>query len=127
MSVGNDLSCDIGGDNQCSVGGDESRSIEGDQELGVTGDQTITVDGNHELTAANSKVTAKEIDVIGTVEINLDAPNIEMTAKGDVITLSGSGIAITSKTVIYLTVGASQIEINPAEIIVTSPMIKLNP
>ncbi|MEQ1761776.1 MAG: type VI secretion system tip protein TssI/VgrG [Pyrinomonadaceae bacterium] len=96
LTIKDDQKIKIGGGHHLNVGGDEAIEIGGTQTLKITGDQGIKVTGNHSTEAT------------GTMY------------------LKGMSVVIEGMTQLSLKVGGSFVDINPAGVDISGPMVKIN-
>jgi len=117
-----------------SVEQDESRSVGGKRTTTVTGDDARTVEkGNDQLTVqtGNRTVTIsmgdRKVEISkGNDSLNVSLGNITLQAPLGTQKTQAMQIELDGTTGIKLSCGASSIEMNPAMINITSPLVKIN-
>ena len=98
---------------------DETRKVGNNRTTTIHVDDTETVEtGNHSLTVSQGNRTC-------TISIGNDSLTVSMGNVTHEVTIGS--YSVTALGGITLTCGASTIEMTPASITITSPMINLNP
>ncbi len=117
-SVEEDESRSVGGKRSSTIAGDDTRTIEkGNDELKVEkGNRTVTI------STGDRKVEVSK----GNDSLNVSLGNITLQAPMGTQKTQAMQIELDGSTSLKLSCGASSIEMNPAMITITSPLVKIN-
>jgi type VI secretion system secreted protein VgrG len=121
------------------VKGSQSVSVGGGQTVSVGGDQKSTVKKNtiFEVTEGGYNIEVKQKQMFIDVPLaqfhvhakknwNIAEEEIALDVHGNTIRIDTNGITLTATAGLKLKCGGSTIDMSPAEIKITSPLIKLN-
>jgi type VI secretion system secreted protein VgrG len=123
-----DFRSDTGRNATTVVGNDEEHTVVGNQKLTVQGNQTISVKGTKRMGVAGATFVKGTDMSLEAKTIKVDADKIDVGGS-EIIMHSDGEITIMATKISLLAGegGASSIEMTAGEIVITSPMIKLNP
>lgn len=110
-SVGSNQTQDIGANQTIQVGANQELSVGANQTVEVTGQQQISALSQDVSITTNATMSALDVSVTGSVQINL--------------TVAGSSVSITPAG-ITISMGASSINVGPTGVTIAGPIVKLN-
>lgn len=115
-----DLLIDVNNDSAEMVKGQKKIECEKIISLAAKENITLQTEKNLELTCSENfeAKSAQKLDLVSNTDLTLTAKSA--------ITIDGAKLAITGKSAITLTVGASKIEITPSGITISAPQITIN-
>jgi type VI secretion system secreted protein VgrG len=120
-----DFRSDTGRNAVRTVGNDDTETIDGDQTITIKGNQRVSVSGTKRTGIGGSHFVDGQDMTLNAKNIVVDADDIDVGA-GHMKLHSDGTIEIVA-TRILLQAGGSTIDVTAGEIVITSPMIKLNP
>ena len=121
IHVGKDETVHIDGDLKLTIGKDEVDTIKGDLHRTISGGQTDKVDGALQVTIGGDAKTK----VSGDHKVHADGA-FELDASGSGKVHSLSELTLTSEASIKLSVGGSTVQISPAGIKISGPLVEIN-
>jgi type VI secretion system secreted protein VgrG len=120
-----DFRSDTGRNSTTTVGNDQELTVQGNQKITITGSQTVSVKGAKRLGVAGGTFVDGHDMTINGKKIMVDATHVDVGASE--IVLHSEGTITLMATSIKLDANGSTFEMNGDEIVLKSPMIKLNP
>jgi type VI secretion system secreted protein VgrG len=145
LEVGNDRTNDVANNHSETVGNNQDITIGNNQSTTVGANQSTTVSANYSLSVANAVtsdcgssstinignssetlVASDSVEQVGMKKEVVAGTEISQTAGMEVKISAGMKVTVEAGALLELKVGASSITLNPAMVIISGPIVKIN-
>lgn len=118
-NVGTNQDVTIGANQVANIGANQTISIGANQETTISGNQTIGVSGKQDISALSQDISINTSATTSALNVSINGQaSISLTVGGSNITIDPAGIT--------LSMGASSVKIDATGVTVAGPMVKLN-